>query len=59
MKKLKNISSTNDLFRTKQSINQKTERSEQDVKKHLNDLILPHFILTLFNTVLLILFLIA
>lgn len=59
MKKLKNISSTNDLFRTKQSINQKTERSEQDVKKHLNDLILPHFILTLFNTVLLILALIA
>lgn len=43
----------------RQSINQKTERSEQDVKKHLNDLILPHFILTLFNTVLLILFLIA
>jgi len=59
MKKLKNISSTNDLFRAKQSINQKTERSEQDVKKHLNDLILPHFILTLFNTVLLILALIA
>lgn len=59
MKKIKNISSTNDLFRTKQSINQKTERSEQDVKKHLNDLILPHFILTLFNTVLLILALIA
>lgn len=43
----------------RQSINQKTERSEQDVKKHLNDLILPHFILTLFNTVLLILALIA
>lgn len=59
MKKLKNISSTNDLFRTKQSINQKTERSEQDVKKHLNDVTLPHFILTLFNTVLLILALIA
>lgn len=59
MKKIKNISSTNDLFRTKQSINQKTERSEQDVKKHLNDVTLPHFILTLFNTVLLILALIA
>lgn len=47
------------IYKAQQSINQKTERSEQDVKKHLNDLILPHFILTLFNTVLLILALIA
>ena len=50
---------TANITKVRKSINQKTERSEQDVKKHLNDLILPHFILTLFNTVLLILALIA
>jgi len=50
---------TANITKVRKSINQKVERSEQDVKKHLNDLILPHFILTLFNTVLLILFLIA
>ena len=55
----KPIKQTSDIHKVRQSINAKTERSEQDVKKHLNDVTLPHFILTLFNTVLLILALIA
>lgn len=49
----------NGTAKLKKSINSKTERSEQDVKKHLENITFPHFLLTLFNTVLLILALIA
>ena len=35
------ISSTNDLHKVRQSVNQKVERSEEDVKERFNQVVTP------------------
>jgi len=47
----KNISSTSDLHKVRQSINQKTERSERDVIKTLSWTIAALFVLQLLDLV--------
>ena len=45
---------TSDIHNARQSINQKTERSEEDVKSRFNEIITPLTVITVLNFLLLL-----
>jgi len=45
---------TSDLHNIRQSINQKTERSEEDVKKRFNEIMIPFLVFQVLNFLLLL-----
>ena len=49
-----NMGSTNDLYKVNQSINQKVERSEEDVKKRFNEIMIPFLVFQVLNFLLLL-----
>lgn len=49
-----NITGTSDLHKVRQSVNQKVERSEEDVKKRFNEIMIPFLVFQVLNFLLLL-----